>query len=197
MIHSALHRHSRGFTIVEILIVIVIIGILATLVMVNYQGTQTRARTSQWIDNLNTWEQLLRSHQQATGDFAVTVGGPVCLGSGFPAADGFAENQCHLSSSGDYDVYTSSSFNDSLSEQVKPLPETVLPIMRIVDTSYPQPVLVRGLTYFNYGNGVGIVYYADKKANNGKCMRSDELQSVTLEGNLIECIRWLKEPQLL
>jgi len=37
-------RNSRGFTIVELLIVIVIIGILAGLVLVAYNGVQDRSR---------------------------------------------------------------------------------------------------------------------------------------------------------
>lgn len=37
-------RSSQGFTIVELLIVIVVIGILATLVIVTYSGIQQKAR---------------------------------------------------------------------------------------------------------------------------------------------------------
>lgn len=39
-------RYQRGFTIVELLIVIVIIGVLAALVIVAYNGIQDRARAS-------------------------------------------------------------------------------------------------------------------------------------------------------
>jgi len=40
-------KYSSGFTIVELLIVIIIIGILAAIVIVAYQGVTTRAKTSQ------------------------------------------------------------------------------------------------------------------------------------------------------
>ena len=43
----SLQKRQRGFTIVELLIVIVIIGILATLVIVTFTGTQQRARDTQ------------------------------------------------------------------------------------------------------------------------------------------------------
>ncbi|MDB5165663.1 MAG: prepilin-type N-terminal cleavage/methylation protein [Candidatus Saccharibacteria bacterium] len=40
------HRHQSGFTIVELLIVIVVIGILAAITIVAYNGIQDRARVS-------------------------------------------------------------------------------------------------------------------------------------------------------
>lgn len=42
-----IHRHKpTGFTIVELLIVIVVIGILATITIVAYNGVQNRSKTS-------------------------------------------------------------------------------------------------------------------------------------------------------
>lgn len=43
---SSIHSHRTGFTIVELLIVIVVIGILAALVIVAYNGIQDRAKNS-------------------------------------------------------------------------------------------------------------------------------------------------------
>lgn len=53
---------NRGFTIVELLIVIVIIAILAAITVVAYNGIQERARDSQRIQDIKTIEKALRIH---------------------------------------------------------------------------------------------------------------------------------------
>lgn len=54
-------KKQKGFTIVELLIVIIIIGILATLVIVTFTGIQAKARDSKRETDLNA----LDSHVQA------------------------------------------------------------------------------------------------------------------------------------
>ena len=49
----SLKNRSKGFTIVELLIVIVVIAILATLVIVTFTGIQQRARDSQRQTDVN------------------------------------------------------------------------------------------------------------------------------------------------
>lgn len=50
---KALRGRSSGFTIVELLIVIVVIGILATLVIVTFSGIQQKGRNSQRQTDIN------------------------------------------------------------------------------------------------------------------------------------------------
>jgi prepilin-type N-terminal cleavage/methylation domain-containing protein len=57
----SLKKRQSGFTIVELLIVIVIIGILATLVIVTFSGIQQRARDTQRKTDINA----LQSHVEA------------------------------------------------------------------------------------------------------------------------------------
>lgn len=49
----SLKNKSKGFTIVELLIVIVVIGILATLVIVTFTGIQQKARNSQRVTDID------------------------------------------------------------------------------------------------------------------------------------------------
>lgn len=54
-------KKSKGFTIVELLIVIVVIGILATLVIVTFSGIQQKGRNSQRQTDINA----IASHVEA------------------------------------------------------------------------------------------------------------------------------------
>ena len=57
----SLKHKNKGFTIVELLIVIVVIGILATLVIVTFTGIQQKARNSQSQTDINA----IDSHVEA------------------------------------------------------------------------------------------------------------------------------------
>jgi prepilin-type N-terminal cleavage/methylation domain-containing protein len=51
---------KRGFTIVELLIVIVVIGILATIAIVAYNGIQTRAKNAKTVSAATAWTKALK-----------------------------------------------------------------------------------------------------------------------------------------
>jgi prepilin-type N-terminal cleavage/methylation domain-containing protein len=52
-------KKNSGFTIVELLIVIVVIGILAAITIVAYNGIQLRARDSRRLSDMKSIEQAL------------------------------------------------------------------------------------------------------------------------------------------
>lgn len=76
---------TRGFTIVELLIVIVIIGILAAIVIVAYNGITTRARNNTRAAEMIAWQKLFEAYRASNGKLpTITTSGYYCLGTGFP-----------------------------------------------------------------------------------------------------------------
>jgi general secretion pathway protein G len=63
----SLKRKESGFTIVELLIVIVIIGILATLVIVTFTGIQQRARNTKRQTDINAIDSHLEAYNADQG----------------------------------------------------------------------------------------------------------------------------------
>ena len=64
---------KSGFTIVELLIVIVVIGILAAIVLVAYNGTQERARYAVMQSDLESLNKGILLYHAANGSYPVTT----------------------------------------------------------------------------------------------------------------------------
>ncbi len=62
-------KKQEGFTIVELLIVIVVIGILATLVIITFSGIQQRARDTQRQTDINGIQGHVEAYYADTGTY--------------------------------------------------------------------------------------------------------------------------------
>jgi len=78
-------QKTPGFTIVELLIVIVVIGILAAISVVAYGTVQTNARNKQVIAGAAAYNKAVMQYQAETGLIPTIEG---CLGANYPS------NQC-------------------------------------------------------------------------------------------------------
>lgn len=63
----------RGFTIVELIIVIVVIGILAAISLVAYNGIQDRAREAKLAAAADAYEKLLHIYRSQYGTFPIVT----------------------------------------------------------------------------------------------------------------------------
>ena len=65
----SIKRNNRGFTIVELLIVIVVIGILAALVITTYTGIQKKARDTERKTDINALHGQVEAYQAQNGKY--------------------------------------------------------------------------------------------------------------------------------
>jgi prepilin-type N-terminal cleavage/methylation domain-containing protein len=103
--------YVKGFTLVELLVVIVIIAILAAIVVVAYNGIQTRARDQQSVTAIDSYVKGLLSYAVIHGAYPDGTNSS-CLGENYPS------NQCSVG--GVYNVDTT--FNNNLRTVMGQLP---------------------------------------------------------------------------
>lgn len=70
----------KGFTIVELLIVIVVIGILAAISIVSYNGIQARGRDAQRLSDMNTIVKALEIYKAEHGEYPPHLSHPSASG---------------------------------------------------------------------------------------------------------------------
>jgi prepilin-type N-terminal cleavage/methylation domain-containing protein len=69
-----IHKKQGGFTIVELLIVIVVIAILAAITTVAYNGIQRRARDTQRVQDMRSIVKALELYKTTHGVYPSAVG---------------------------------------------------------------------------------------------------------------------------
>ncbi|MEO5949364.1 MAG: prepilin-type N-terminal cleavage/methylation domain-containing protein, partial [Candidatus Saccharimonas sp.] len=89
-----LHK-THGFTIVELLVVIVVIAVLAAVTVSAYNGMQARSINSQVLNSVENWEKILKMYKVLNGTYPLSDYN--CLTSfstDFPAGNGLAASEC-------------------------------------------------------------------------------------------------------
>lgn len=129
-----------GFTIVELLIVIVVISILASITVVAYNGVQVRANNSARLSEYNQWRKLFEMYKAENGTYPTMSPGGYCLGSSFPGG------KCR-----DYLANNANTYSETDSTLLMDKIKTIAPIPRA------SHVPVNGTVgpYVYYGNGTG------------------------------------------
>jgi len=73
---SKVRNQRNGFTIVELLIVIVVIAILAAIVIVAYNGVADRARNTRIMNDLDNAKKLVEVYNVQNGSYPQTTANP-------------------------------------------------------------------------------------------------------------------------
>lgn len=185
-----------GFTIVELLIVIVVIGILATITVVAYNGIQTKARSAQLVSAIDAYEKALRIYAiDNNGMIPLTniAGGAtyysVCLGDNYPAENGFKENSCMsyapIPDTSAFDVRES--LNTTFKQYIKTLPD-VHEHTTSIDFS-GNVMKSRGLTYMGSVNSSGVytAVFSYSIKGNQTCGRGTKTVTTDYGPELTQC----------
>lgn len=79
--------HRNGFTIVEILVVITVVGILAGIIIISYSATQNKAQDTHTIAMIKSATQAIEAYRTKNGLYPATSDSSTqtsCLGDGYP-----------------------------------------------------------------------------------------------------------------
>ncbi len=141
------YAKQPGFTIVELLIVIVVIGILAAISIVTYSGITQKAENNKTIAAAEAYLKAMRMYEVEHGVIPKFNDG-VCLGKDYPwdySGSDSGDNQCRSAGISYYKI--KGTLNQELAKYVSPLPQ---PSMQVVGT---ETSWGRGIFYLNTGAG--------------------------------------------
>lgn len=103
-----MNKKAYGFTIVELLIVIVVIGILGSITVVAFRGVQNRALNTARHQEVMAWHKLIQTYIIEQNKLPPVADGSYCLGTGFPDGDGVAGGECR-----DYNAYWTTTYHET------------------------------------------------------------------------------------
>lgn len=169
-------KSKSGFTIVELLIVIVVIAILAAIFIVAYTGIQNRAYNTKVIAGTTQYQKAFLSYKAVHDSYPVNRG---CLGANYPNGACWAGLPDGTTNPRDL---VNSTLDSNLSEFIPSKPEVGVELISIAPAANQYR---GGLVYIpgdvTYGNR--LTYYL--KGNNASC--SLPVVDSRNEGPLTQC----------
>lgn len=112
---------SKGFTIVELLIVIVVIAILAAITILAYNGIQQRSRNAQVVSGVNAYVKAFMEYKALNSSYPTSSG---CLGANYPS------NNCWMNGTS-ADMSVNATLDSALQEFIPTKPTLATSLMSI------------------------------------------------------------------
>lgn len=106
--------YKQGFTIIELLVVIVVISILAAITIVSYSGIQARAEKAKTLTAVRAYKQALEVYKVGEDGYPTTA--TYCLGNGYTDKTGDGIADCRWNSG---NVNPDATFNTTLAKYVQ------------------------------------------------------------------------------
>lgn len=179
------NHKQHGFTIVELLIVVVVIAILAAITIVSYNGIINRANNTKMLSAADAWTKTLLLYKAEAGQFPKVPTGYAtdnwCVGANFPETNDFPEGACFVINdpANGLNNYTSGFIhNNDFDTEIKKI--TTIPNLEfdpIIITNGTMTMKMRGLMYIGGANGGTLFYYI---AQDAECARGTKDGSSTL-----------------
>lgn len=181
-------KHKQhGFTIVELLIVIVIIAILAAITVVAYNGIQQRAQNTAKISNVDSLTKLISLYRADRGSYPVTTNSSYCLTTdnlctGYDGTKVTSNNSSLMAALRTYSNPIASSGDDTTAKYygieytystTRTLSGTLNPVIIVFwlnGTNQTCASAVGGMVSVKDGTGVDMVPGAQEKADTGTGM---------------------------
>ena len=165
-------QKQTGFTLVELLIVIVVIGILSAVSVTAFNGVQTKARHAQLKTTVLAYAKAFELYAVEHGDLPPADWQCIGLPDDYPAEDGFLENHC---GNGDHRYYKDSLYSSTTMNLILPYMGEKLITGRYAKGPTEYNGDVRGLLYdrhINTTNKAVIAFFV--KGKNG-CPIGDQV----------------------
>lgn len=162
-----------GFTIVELLLVIVVIAILASISTVVYAGIQNKAKNTSIAAGIESYMKAMELYRVEYGNYP-DVTATTCLGTadGLPATANFSAGQCSFT---DGEITHNDRLNQVLAPYMSSIPNIGYTdeLLYTKDGSYYRGVYYEG---FQWNNGKNSYYYFEYaiKSGTGKCPVGEE-----------------------
>lgn len=177
-------KYGSGFTIVELLIVVVVIAILAAITIVSYNGISQRAKNTEVLSRIDSYTKIFQLYKVQNGAFpgivSTEAGNTVtaCLGdpSEYSLSSPFSAGNCGQQNS---TVYNASATLVSQLKTISPnLPAGTIPAIVVNGNNY------RGLMYsYIDSTNANITYVL---SGNNDCARGTKIYESSL--NLTICV---------